>query len=320
MSKYFIPKLDPSQVVTASEYLVAHDQEISFAIKESVIEADHQLSIGERVKFAVAASFIFEENSYPGIVMVTAQTFYCCSSVSHNLICISIPYSQHIDVGPMSGSILKKLLIQCENVSVEIKSTAENLTQLTRALEGAISAATPESPTRHSTIIRQSADQYREIEKIKKAHRNERQPAKSESNMLRSSMNQTTKHETNIKKEGITVSEFKFCQHCGEKIDKECVVCPKCGKQVADLKTEQPNIIINNSNTNTNVTAGRVGKEKNKWVAFLLCLFLGGLGVHRFYEGKIGTGILWLFTGGLCGIGWLIDLIIILTKPNPYYV
>ena len=50
------------------------------------------------------------------------------------------------------------------------------------------------------------------------------------------------------------MSEFKFCQHCGEKIDKECVVCPKCGKQVADLKAEQPNIIINNSNTNTNVT------------------------------------------------------------------
>ena len=60
--------------------------------------------------------------------------------------------------------------------------------------------------------------------------------------------------------------------------------------------------------------------EKNKWVAFLLCFFLGYLGAHRFYEGKIGTGLLWLFTGGLLGIGWLVDLIIILTKPNPYRV
>lgn len=49
----------------------------------------------------------------------------------------------------------------------------------------------------------------------------------------------------------------------------------------------------------------------NRWVAFVLCFILGGLGIHRFYVGKIGTGILYLFTGGLCGIGWLVDLIMI---------
>ena len=117
-------------------------------------------------------------------------------------------------------------------------------------------------------------------------------------------------------------AETKFCQHCGEKIDKDCVVCPKCGKQVSELKAEKQNIVINNTNTNTNVNAvgGRPGRMKNKWVAFFLCLFLGYLGVHRFYEGKIGTGILWLITLGLFGIGWIVDLVIILTKPNPYYV
>jgi TM2 domain-containing membrane protein YozV len=35
--------------------------------------------------------------------------------------------------------------------------------------------------------------------------------------------------------------------------------------------------------------------------------FIGPLGIHRFYMGKIWTGLLWLFTGGLVGIGWLYD-------------
>lgn len=42
---------------------------------------------------------------------------------------------------------------------------------------------------------------------------------------------------------------------------------------------------------------------------FFLCLFLGFFGVHRFYNNKIGSGILWLFTGGLFMFGWFIDLL-----------
>ncbi len=118
----------------------------------------------------------------------------------------------------------------------------------------------------------------------------------------------------------------KYCKHCGELIDKECVVCPKCGKQVEELKRNSENIVINNNNsastcaTATAVVASPNGKLKDKWVAFLLCAFLGFFGAHKFYEGKIGMGILYLCTGGLFGIGWIIDIILLLLKPNPYYV
>lgn len=53
--------------------------------------------------------------------------------------------------------------------------------------------------------------------------------------------------------------------------------------------------------------------KKKKLVALLLCFFLGGLGIHRFYVGKVGTGILQIVTiGGFFGIWVLIDLIMII--------
>ena len=118
----------------------------------------------------------------------------------------------------------------------------------------------------------------------------------------------------------------KFCSHCGGRIPEAAVICTLCGCQVEQIKqADQPNIVINNANTNTNASmnanAAMFGvRMKNKWVAFLLCLFLGYIGAHKFYEGKAGMGILYLFTCGLFGIGWFIDCITLLCKPNPYYV
>ena len=54
--------------------------------------------------------------------------------------------------------------------------------------------------------------------------------------------------------------------------------------------------------------------------SFFLCLFLGYFGAHKFYERRIFQGILYLCTFGLFGIGWWLDVLILLFKPNPYYV
>lgn len=107
----------------------------------------------------------------------------------------------------------------------------------------------------------------------------------------------------------------KYCKHCGKIIDIDAIICVNCGKQVEVLTMiNQPQQIMQ-----TNSIASRQ-KEKNKWVSLLLCMLFGMFGIHRFYEGKIITGIIWFLTFGLFGIGWFIDLLIIVFKTNPYYV
>ena len=51
---------------------------------------------------------------------------------------------------------------------------------------------------------------------------------------------------------------------------------------------------------------------RSRWLTLLLCVVFGFAGVHRFYTGKIGTGLLYLCTGGLFGIGIVCDALSIL--------
>jgi restriction system protein len=119
------------------------------------------------------------------------------------------------------------------------------------------------------------------------------------------------------------VEDLKFCKFCGEKIPSDAVICPKCGRQVEKLEPAQNgNIVINNSNANVNTNANVVagGRLRNKYVSLALCIFAGYLGFHKFYEGKIGMGLLYMCTGGLCLVGWIIDIFNLIGKPNPYLV
>lgn len=83
-----------------------------------------------------------------------------------------------------------------------------------------------------------------------------------------------------------------FCRGCGKEIHDSAVSCPQCGA----------------TQGNQNQSAS----NKRILPAFLLCFFLGCFGIHRFYVGKVGTGILQLLTFGGFGIWALIDFIIIL--------
>lgn len=123
----------------------------------------------------------------------------------------------------------------------------------------------------------------------------------------------------------------KFCKHCGSKIASDAVICINCGRQVEEIKSNQPNIVINNENSNNNVNTatatvnsnvGMIGNTKNKTTAIILCLLglIGFAGFHKFYEGKILMGIIYFLTCGFFLIGTIVDLICLLGKPKQYYV
>lgn len=118
------------------------------------------------------------------------------------------------------------------------------------------------------------------------------------------------------------LDNIKYCEFCGNKVYIDAVICPRCGRQIEEMKIDKNNnqpFVINNVNSINGVVVHNK-KECDKWISFLLCFFLGIFGAHKFYEGKTGLVLLYLFTVGLFGIGWFVDLITILCKPNPYYV
>ena len=112
------------------------------------------------------------------------------------------------------------------------------------------------------------------------------------------------------------------CSICGAPIENG--KCAYCGATVTQSNTNQqqyqqqvqsqPQIIINNTVTNSDINGGfmRLASYKDKTVALILCIFLGLLGAHKFYVGKTGMGLIYLFTGGIFGIGWIIDIFLIL--------
>ena len=103
-----------------------------------------------------------------------------------------------------------------------------------------------------------------------------------------------------------------YCQNCGKELSDQASFCPSCGQPMK---------------TAANATGAHAGKSvspHSRLAAILMCFFVGAIGVHRFYVGKIGTGIAMIFTLGGLGIWALVDLIMIasgsFTDANGRYV
>ncbi len=79
-----------------------------------------------------------------------------------------------------------------------------------------------------------------------------------------------------------------YCSNCGSETEPQVKFCGSCG-----------------------ISSGVGISEKSFATTLILAVLLGGIGVHRFYVGKIGTGILMFLTLGGLGIWSLIDLIVI---------
>jgi TM2 domain-containing membrane protein YozV len=107
-----------------------------------------------------------------------------------------------------------------------------------------------------------------------------------------------------------------FCRHCGKKIQDKAIVCTGCGaKPLTGEKFCWNCGTETNSNAVICVKCGvklqRKGADKDWLTALLFSIFLGGIGVDRFYLGYVGLGILKIITFGGFGIWWLIDVILI---------
>lgn len=87
----------------------------------------------------------------------------------------------------------------------------------------------------------------------------------------------------------------KNCTRCGKELEEKTAFCPACGlpvemqKENKEETKEEPKTVLNNTVIINNVLEDNRPKV-NKWLALALCFFVGSLGFHKFYEGKIGLG------------------------------
>jgi len=108
-----------------------------------------------------------------------------------------------------------------------------------------------------------------------------------------------------------------FCTSCGKEVPAAALACPACG-----AAQKGPRRFCSNCGAESSAAAEACAKcgvrfgvpsgEGKDWLTtLLLAIFLGWIGVHRFYTDHVGIGVAQLLTGGGCGIWTLVDIIMI---------
>jgi hypothetical protein len=113
-----------------------------------------------------------------------------------------------------------------------------------------------------------------------------------------------------------------YCRNCGNEVSEKAIMCVACG-----TPPKAGNKYCYNCKSETNTSAsicmkcgvglkdGGIDGEGKDWLTtLLLAIFVGGFGVHRFYTGHTGVGVVQLLTLGGCGIWTIIDVIQIATQ------
>jgi hypothetical protein len=113
-----------------------------------------------------------------------------------------------------------------------------------------------------------------------------------------------------------------YCRNCGNEVSEKAIMCVACGtppnagnKYCYNCKAETSGntAICMQCGVGLKGDNSIQGEGKDWLTTLLLSIFLGGIGVHRFYTGHTGIGIVQILTLGGCGIWTLIDVIMIAT-------